>query len=100
MAADIALFCESSLWMLLQATGPGPHILNLLLAMWPTAFAFFNQAAASPEDVIDGTLELIIEGVRKEKLTTRARQAALDMACICKLAAGSSLGACGHSAAF
>eukprot|EP00965_Chrysotila_dentata_P120652 3989837-Pleurochrysis_carterae.AAC.1 len=48
--------------------------------MWPTALAFFEQAAASPAAVIDGTLELIVEGVREEKFTARARRAALDMA--------------------
>eukprot|EP00965_Chrysotila_dentata_P086261 2846173-Pleurochrysis_carterae.AAC.1 len=31
--------------------------------MRPTAFAFFEQAAASPAAVIDGTLELIVEGL-------------------------------------
>eukprot|EP00965_Chrysotila_dentata_P171755 5667892-Pleurochrysis_carterae.AAC.1 len=48
--------------------------------MWPTALAFFEQAgAASPAGVIAGSLELVVEGVREEKLTARARRAALDM---------------------
>eukprot|EP00965_Chrysotila_dentata_P127467 4215355-Pleurochrysis_carterae.AAC.1 len=60
--------------------------------MWPTALAFFQQAAASPAAVIDGTLELIVDGVREEKLTARARRAALDMARIIReLAAGDLL---------
>eukprot|EP00965_Chrysotila_dentata_P036766 1223712-Pleurochrysis_carterae.AAC.1 len=56
--------------------------------MWPTAPALFEQAAASAAAVIHGTLELIVEGVREEKLTTRARRAALDMTRIRELAAG------------
>eukprot|EP00965_Chrysotila_dentata_P054057 1793982-Pleurochrysis_carterae.AAC.1 len=59
--------------------------------MWPTALAFFQQAAASPAAVIDGMLELIVDGVREEKLATRARRAALDMARIRELAAGDLL---------
>eukprot|EP00965_Chrysotila_dentata_P003719 121815-Pleurochrysis_carterae.AAC.1 len=56
--------------------------------MWPTALTFFEQAATSPAAVIDGTLELIVEGVREEKLTARARRAALDMARIRELGSG------------
>eukprot|EP00965_Chrysotila_dentata_P139016 4597404-Pleurochrysis_carterae.AAC.1 len=77
--------------MLLRAIGSDAHILDVLTTMWPTAFAFFEQAAASPAAVIDGFLELSVEGVREGKLTARARRAALDMARIRTLAAGSSL---------
>eukprot|EP00965_Chrysotila_dentata_P150016 4954866-Pleurochrysis_carterae.AAC.1 len=74
----MALVCESALWMLLHAIGSDAHILDLLPTMWLTALAFFEQAAASPAGVIDGTLKLVVEGMRKEKLTARARRAALD----------------------
>eukprot|EP00965_Chrysotila_dentata_P163583 5401428-Pleurochrysis_carterae.AAC.1 len=77
--------------MLLRAIGSDAHILDVLPTMCPTALAFFEQAAASPVSVIDGSLELIVEGVRQEKLTARARREALDMARIRTLAAGSSL---------
>eukprot|EP00965_Chrysotila_dentata_P122973 4064717-Pleurochrysis_carterae.AAC.1 len=87
----MALVCEFSLWMLLCAIGSDAHILNVLPTMWPTALAFFQQAAASPTAVIDGMLELIVDGVREEKLTARACRAALDMARIRELAAGDLL---------
>eukprot|EP00965_Chrysotila_dentata_P149926 4951489-Pleurochrysis_carterae.AAC.1 len=84
----MALICEFSLWMLLRAIGSDAHTLDVLPTVWPTALAFFQQAAASPAAVIDGTLELIVKDVREE-LTARARQApALDMARIRELAAG------------
>eukprot|EP00965_Chrysotila_dentata_P169597 5598535-Pleurochrysis_carterae.AAC.1 len=69
----MALVCESALWMLLRAIGSDAHILDVLPTMWPTVVAFFEQAAASPAAVIDGTFELIVEGVRLEKLTARTR---------------------------
>eukprot|EP00965_Chrysotila_dentata_P016235 537248-Pleurochrysis_carterae.AAC.1 len=84
----MALVCESALWMLLRAIGSDAHILDVLQTMWPMALAFFEQAAASPAAVIDGTLELFVESVREEKLTARARRTALDMARIRELAAG------------
>eukprot|EP00965_Chrysotila_dentata_P096639 3193231-Pleurochrysis_carterae.AAC.1 len=87
----VALVCESALWLLLRAIGSDAHILDVLPTMWPTALAFFEQAAASPTAVIDGTLELIVEGVREEKLTARARRAAVDMARIRELAAGDAV---------
>eukprot|EP00965_Chrysotila_dentata_P053230 1766812-Pleurochrysis_carterae.AAC.1 len=59
--------------------------------MWPTALAFFEQATDSHAAVIDGTLELLVERVREEKLAARARRAALDMARIRELAAGDLL---------
>eukprot|EP00965_Chrysotila_dentata_P133727 4423076-Pleurochrysis_carterae.AAC.1 len=37
---------------------------------------------------MDGTLELIVDGVGEEKLTARAHRAALDMARLRELAAG------------
>eukprot|EP00965_Chrysotila_dentata_P021351 706772-Pleurochrysis_carterae.AAC.1 len=87
----MALVCESSLWMLLRAIGSDAHIVDVLATMWPKALAFFEHAAASPAAVVDCSLELIVEGVREEKLPARARRAALDMAHIRTLAAGSSL---------
>eukprot|EP00965_Chrysotila_dentata_P077999 2572053-Pleurochrysis_carterae.AAC.1 len=54
--------------------------------MLPIALAFFQQVAEAPAAVIDGMLELIVDGVRKEKLIALLRQAALDMARIRKLA--------------
>eukprot|EP00965_Chrysotila_dentata_P164917 5445388-Pleurochrysis_carterae.AAC.1 len=84
----MALVCESALWMLLRVIGSDEHILDVLPTMWPTVLAFFEQAATSPAAVIDGTLELIVEGVRGEKLTARACQAALGMSRIRKLVAG------------
>eukprot|EP00965_Chrysotila_dentata_P151927 5020135-Pleurochrysis_carterae.AAC.1 len=59
--------------------------------MWQTALAIFQQAAASAAAVIDGTLELIVDGVSEEKLTARALRAALDVARIRELAAGDLL---------
>eukprot|EP00965_Chrysotila_dentata_P120063 3971356-Pleurochrysis_carterae.AAC.2 len=73
--------------MLLRAIGSDAHILYVLPKMWPMALAFFEQAAASPAAVIDGTLELIVEGVREEMLLRRARRAT----CICELAAGNAV---------
>eukprot|EP00965_Chrysotila_dentata_P070074 2314699-Pleurochrysis_carterae.AAC.1 len=60
----MALVCESSLSlsMLLRAIGSDAHMLDVLPTMWPTALAFFYQAVASPAAVIDGTLELIVDG--------------------------------------
>eukprot|EP00965_Chrysotila_dentata_P172484 5691659-Pleurochrysis_carterae.AAC.1 len=58
----MALVCESALWMLLRAIGSDAHILTVLPTVWPTALAFFEQDAASPAAVIDGTLELVVEG--------------------------------------
>eukprot|EP00965_Chrysotila_dentata_P137565 4550709-Pleurochrysis_carterae.AAC.1 len=85
----MALVCESALWMLLRAIGSDTHILDILPTMWPPALPrLFEQAAASPAAVIDGTLKLIVEGLHEEKLTARARRAALDMARIRELAAG------------
>eukprot|EP00965_Chrysotila_dentata_P237635 6202029-Pleurochrysis_carterae.AAC.1 len=85
----IALVCESSLWMLLmRAIGSDARIVDMMPTMWPTALTFFEQAAASLAAVIDGTLELIVEGVREEKLTARPRRAALDMARIVPRASG------------
>eukprot|EP00965_Chrysotila_dentata_P095584 3159356-Pleurochrysis_carterae.AAC.1 len=77
--------------MLLRAIGPDAHILDLLPTMWPNTLSFFQQAAAPPAAVIDCTLELIVDGVREEKLTARARRAAYDMARIRELAAGDLL---------
>eukprot|EP00965_Chrysotila_dentata_P177678 5869120-Pleurochrysis_carterae.AAC.1 len=57
----MALVCESSLWMLLRAIGSDAHI-DVLPTMWPKALAFFEQSAASPAAVVDGSLELIVEG--------------------------------------
>eukprot|EP00965_Chrysotila_dentata_P009190 299275-Pleurochrysis_carterae.AAC.1 len=65
--------------MLLRAIGLEAHILDVLPTMWPTALNFFEQVAVSPKVVIDGTLELIFEGVREEKLTAQARRAAFDI---------------------
>eukprot|EP00965_Chrysotila_dentata_P150757 4980879-Pleurochrysis_carterae.AAC.4 len=59
--------------MLLRTIGSDAHILGLDMqpTMWPIALACcFEQAAASPAAVIDGTLKLIIEGVREEKPTS------------------------------
>eukprot|EP00965_Chrysotila_dentata_P078520 2587547-Pleurochrysis_carterae.AAC.1 len=64
------------------------QILDVLPTMWMMALAFFEQAAASPAAVVDGTLEFIVKGVSEEKLTARARRTALDMARIRELAAG------------
>eukprot|EP00965_Chrysotila_dentata_P117785 3891957-Pleurochrysis_carterae.AAC.1 len=48
--------------------------------MWPTALEFFeSRLRVSSLAVIDGTLEIIIEGVSEAKLTARAHQAALDI---------------------
>eukprot|EP00965_Chrysotila_dentata_P107789 3560227-Pleurochrysis_carterae.AAC.1 len=77
--------------MLLRAIGSDAHILDVLPTMWPEALAFFKQAAASPAAVVYGSLELIVEGVREDKLTARAHRAAFDMARIRTLSAGSSL---------
>eukprot|EP00965_Chrysotila_dentata_P045750 1519733-Pleurochrysis_carterae.AAC.1 len=60
--------------------------------MWPTALAFFQQAAASPAAVIKGMLDLIVDGAREAKLSAaRARRTALDMARIREPAAGDLL---------
>eukprot|EP00965_Chrysotila_dentata_P003069 100172-Pleurochrysis_carterae.AAC.1 len=40
---------------------------------------------------MDGSLELVVEGVRKEKLTARARCAAIDIARIREMVAGSPI---------
>eukprot|EP00965_Chrysotila_dentata_P016668 553258-Pleurochrysis_carterae.AAC.1 len=70
----MVLGCESSLWMLLRATRSNAHILDVLPTMWTTTVAFFDQAAAaSPAAVIDVTHEIIVDGVREEKLAERAR---------------------------
>eukprot|EP00965_Chrysotila_dentata_P071494 2361927-Pleurochrysis_carterae.AAC.1 len=74
--------------MLLRAIGSDAHILDVLPTTWPTALAFFEQAAASPAVVIDGMLELVVEGEREEKLSARARRAAFDISRIRELAAG------------
>eukprot|EP00965_Chrysotila_dentata_P154174 5095328-Pleurochrysis_carterae.AAC.1 len=87
----MALVCECSLWMLLRAIGPDTHILDVLSTMWPTVFDFFEEAAVSPSAVMDGSLELVVKGVREEKLTSRARQAAVDIARIREMAAGSPI---------
>eukprot|EP00965_Chrysotila_dentata_P166246 5488333-Pleurochrysis_carterae.AAC.2 len=71
-----------------RQAGSDAHNLDVLPTMWATALAFFQQAVASPAAVIDGTLELIVDGVRKEKLTAQARRASLDMARTRQLAAG------------
>eukprot|EP00965_Chrysotila_dentata_P172018 5676609-Pleurochrysis_carterae.AAC.1 len=46
----------------LDIIGSDAHILDVLPTMWPTALALFQQAAASPAAVMDGTLELIVDG--------------------------------------
>eukprot|EP00965_Chrysotila_dentata_P180473 5957420-Pleurochrysis_carterae.AAC.1 len=74
----MALVCESTLWMLLLAIGSDAHILDVLPTM----------VAALSAGVIDGVLELIVEGAHKEKLTARAQRAAFDIARTRKLAAG------------
>eukprot|EP00965_Chrysotila_dentata_P114264 3776682-Pleurochrysis_carterae.AAC.2 len=85
----MAFVYKSSLWMLQSTISSDAHIPDVLPTMWTTAFAFFEQAAASPVDVTDSTLELIVEDVRKERLTARTRRAALNMArMIRELAAG------------
>eukprot|EP00965_Chrysotila_dentata_P238473 6202517-Pleurochrysis_carterae.AAC.1 len=66
--------------MPLRMIGSDAHIHDVLQTMWLTARAFFEQATALPEGVIDETLELVVEGVREEKLTARARQAAQHVA--------------------
>eukprot|EP00965_Chrysotila_dentata_P048408 1605841-Pleurochrysis_carterae.AAC.1 len=63
----MAIICESSLWTLLRAIGSDAHILDVLPTMWPTALAFFVQAAATPATVVDGSLQLVVEGVREER---------------------------------
>eukprot|EP00965_Chrysotila_dentata_P245428 6206548-Pleurochrysis_carterae.AAC.4 len=87
----IALVCESLLLMLLRLFGSDAHTLDFCRRCGqPLPPAFFEDAAASPAAMIDSWLELIVEGVREEKLTARACQAALDMARIRELAAGDS----------
>eukprot|EP00965_Chrysotila_dentata_P198867 6179056-Pleurochrysis_carterae.AAC.2 len=57
----------------------------------PSTLVFFEKAAESPSAVIDGSPGFIIEGVREEKVTARARRAALDIARIHEMAAGSPI---------
>eukprot|EP00965_Chrysotila_dentata_P150486 4970787-Pleurochrysis_carterae.AAC.2 len=56
--------------------------------MWPTTLKLVAKILASPSAVIDGALELIIEGVREQTLNARARRAPLDIARIRQMAAG------------
>eukprot|EP00966_Prymnesium_polylepis_P325229 7381210-Prymnesium_polylepis.1 len=87
----LAIICDAVLWELLRAIGGDDHILDVLPKMWPTTLAFFEKAAESPGEVVDGTLMLKIEGGREAKVTPRAKRAATDMQRIRRVAVGDPL---------
>lgn len=87
----LAIICDAALWVLLSAIGTDEHILDVLPKMWPAALDFFERGAASPSQVVDGSLRLTIEEARDPKDTPRARRAAIDMQRIRRLAAGDAL---------
>jgi hypothetical protein len=79
------------MWNLLRCIGSDEHILDVLPEMWPRTLAFFEQAAASPRQLIDGTLKLKLNCTREAKVTPRAQRAALDVKRIRKLVEGDAL---------
>jgi hypothetical protein len=96
---SLALICDSSLFTLLRCIGSDDHILDVLPRMWPATLAFFEAAAAAPETIIEGSLELKLD-VRDAKVTPRSRRAATDMQRIRRLAIGDTLVARMLAAAF
>lgn len=87
----LALVCDAALWVLLRCISSDDHILDVLPNMWTRSLNFFEQAAASPQSVIDGSLRLSIEGIREAKETPRAQRAAIDMQRIRRLSTGDEL---------
>ena len=83
----LAVICEAELWELLRSIGGDDHILDVLPKMWLATLAFFEKAAESPGEVVDGTLVLKIEGGREAKVTPRAKRATTDMQRIRRVAA-------------
>lgn len=88
---SLALICDAALWVLLRCIGSDDHILDVLPKMWTHALEFFEKAATAPQLVIEGSLALIIEGVREAKETPRARRAAIDLQRIRRLSTGDRL---------
>jgi hypothetical protein len=76
---SLALICESALWECLRTIGTDAHILDVLPQFWPKLLDFFESSAASPSQVIDGSLKLLVDDKSTAKDTPRARRAALDM---------------------
>lgn len=87
----LAIICDAALWVLLRCIGSDDHILDVLPKMWTRSLDFFERAALSPQLVVEGSLTLIIEGVREAKHTPRAQRAAIDMQRIRRLSADNTL---------
>ena len=87
----LALICDASLWMHLRCIGSDAHILDVLPQMWPKTLAWFEEMAADPQGVINGSSPLVMEGVREAKATARSKRAELDMVRIRRLIANDQL---------
>ena len=57
---SMAIIADTWLWPMLRAIEPGDevHILDVCPALWPCTHAWLEEAAASPQRAIDGTLNL------------------------------------------
>jgi hypothetical protein len=57
---SMAIISDAWLWPMLRAIEPGDdvHILDVCPVLWPRTCAWLEEAAASPQSVIDGTLDL------------------------------------------
>ena len=74
---SMAIIADSWLWPMLRAIEPGDdvHILDVGPELWPRACAWLEEAAASPQTVIDGSLDLRTN-LEAAKLRTSTRRAA------------------------
>ena len=96
----MAIICDAVLWPLLKAVKPSAekHVLDVLPTVWPKTLRFFEDAAANPTGLLDGSLRLELGGAASPAaaastvgLTRRAERARIDMARIRGKAAGDPL---------
>ena len=57
---SMAIIADAWQWPMLRAIEPGPdvHILDVCPVLWPRCCAWLEEAAASPQTAIDGSLSL------------------------------------------
>ena len=89
---SMAVIADAWLWPMLRAIEPGDevHILDVCPQLWPRTCAWLEEAAASPQSAIDGTLNLRMSLEAANLRTTprkgptagskrRAERAAIDL---------------------
>ena len=76
---SMAIIADAWLWPMLRAIEPGSevHILDVCPVLWPRCCTWLEEAAASPQTVIDGSLCLRMSlEAGKQRTTPRKQQTA------------------------